>query len=107
MPSWPQGGDDLLDEGFPDQPPLAVQIVRAIWVHALDDLHSRELEAAGLETPPRCDGSNCICWLDYDDPGDDDLEDDEDRDGEDPFLVLLDHAGGIGVSSRMLSGPSS
>jgi hypothetical protein len=34
MSSWPQGADDFVDEVFPDEPPLAVRIVRAIWVHA-------------------------------------------------------------------------
>ena len=77
MPSWPQSVGDLLD--FPDEPPQTVKMVRAIWMHAIDDWECRELEAAGLVTSPRCDGSNCICWLYYDDPGEDDLEDDEDR----------------------------
>ena len=33
MPSLPQGADELLDKGFPGEPPLAVPLVRAIWVH--------------------------------------------------------------------------
>ncbi len=79
MPSWPQSADDLLDESFPDDPPLAVRMLRAIWMHAIDDLERGVLEAAGLVTSPRCDGTNCTCWLNYDDPGDDDQDDDEDR----------------------------
>ena len=50
------------------EPGPAVKLVRAIWEHAQVDALNDLLQEHGLDPVPRCDGTNCLCWLNFDEP---------------------------------------